>query len=53
MALISGIPGAVWAPGGTPRVIFSFTFVDGRITAIDILGDPDVVGRLDVAILNS
>jgi len=52
MALINGIPGAVWAPGGTPRVIFSFTFVDGRITAIDILGDPDVVSRLDVAILS-
>jgi RNA polymerase sigma factor (sigma-70 family) len=52
MALINGIPGAVWAPGGTPRVIFSFTFVDGRITAIDILGDPDVVSQLDVAILS-
>jgi RNA polymerase sigma-70 factor, ECF subfamily len=52
MALINGIPGAVWAPGGTPRVIFSFTFVDGRITAIEPLADPDVLSRLDVAILS-
>jgi RNA polymerase sigma-70 factor (ECF subfamily) len=52
MALINGIPGAVWAPGGTPRVIFSFTFVGGRITPIDTLADPDVVSRLDVAILS-
>jgi len=52
MALINGIPGAVWAPGGSPRVIFSFTFVDGRITAIDTLADPDVLSRLDVAILS-
>jgi hypothetical protein len=52
MALINGIPGAVWAPGGTPRVIFSFTFVARRITAIDTLADPGVVSRLDVAILS-
>ena len=52
LALIDGIPGAVWAPGGTPRVIFSFTFVDGRITAIDTLADPGVLSRLDVAILS-
>jgi RNA polymerase sigma-70 factor (ECF subfamily) len=52
MALINGIPGAVWAPGGKPRVIFGFTFVDGKITAIDTLADPVVVGQLDVAILS-
>jgi RNA polymerase sigma-70 factor, ECF subfamily len=52
MALINGIPGAVWAPGGRPRVIFTFTFVDGKITAIDTLADPDVFDRLDVAILS-
>ncbi len=52
MALINGIPGAVWAPGGKPRVIFGFTFVEGKITAIDTLADPVVVGQLDVAILS-
>jgi RNA polymerase sigma factor (sigma-70 family) len=52
LALVNGIPAAVWAPDGTPRVVFSFTFVGGKITAIDTLADPEVVGRLDVAILN-
>ena len=50
MALVNGIPGAVWAPGGTPRVVFSFTIVDGKITAIDTLAEPGVLDRLDVAI---
>jgi RNA polymerase sigma factor (sigma-70 family) len=52
MALLNGIPGAVWAPGGTPRVIFSFTIVDGKITAIDTLADPGVLDGLDVTILS-
>jgi len=51
LAMVNGIPAAVWAPGGTPRVVFSFTFVGGKITAIDTLADPEVLGRLDVAIL--
>jgi len=52
LALVNGIPAAVWAPGGTPRVVFGFTFVGGKITAIDTLADPDVLGRLDVVILS-
>jgi len=52
LALVNGIPAAVWAPGGTPRVVFGFTFVDGRITAIDTLADPRVLGQLDVTILS-
>jgi RNA polymerase sigma factor (sigma-70 family) len=52
LALVDGIPAAVWAPGGTTRVVFRFTFVAGKITAIDTLADPEVVGRLDVAILS-
>jgi RNA polymerase sigma-70 factor (ECF subfamily) len=37
--------------GGQPRVVFSFTLSDGKITAIDLLGDPDVLGQLDVVTL--
>lgn len=40
-ALIDGMPGLVWAPGGDPRVVFSFTVVEGVITAIDLIADPD------------
>jgi RNA polymerase sigma factor (sigma-70 family) len=52
IALVNGIPAGVWAPGGVLRVVFSFTFVGGKITAIDTLAEPDVLGRLDVTILS-
>jgi len=49
--LIDGAAGAVWAPGGTPRVVFGFTIADGKITAIDLLADPDHLAHLDLTIL--
>ncbi|MEA2655878.1 MAG: hypothetical protein QOI23_1243 [Chloroflexota bacterium] len=51
-ALVDGAPGAVWAPGGTPRVVFSFTIKETRIVAIDLLADPDHLGRLNLVILD-
>jgi RNA polymerase sigma-70 factor (ECF subfamily) len=51
LALIDGVAGLVWASGGRPRVVFSFTLTDGKITAIDLLGDPGMLGRLDVVML--
>src|SRR5437867_2173296 len=50
-ALIDGGPGLVWAPGGKARVVFAFTFREGRITGIDIVGDADRLRELDVVIL--
>lgn len=41
--MIDGAPGAVWAPGGTPRVAIVFTFAGERIAGIDLVADP---GRL-------
>ena len=32
------------AQEGTTKVAFGFTIVDGRITEIELLADPDVVG---------
>src|SRR5436305_834561 len=37
LALIDGVAGLVWASGGRPRVVFSFTLSGGKITAIDLL----------------
>jgi RNA polymerase sigma factor (sigma-70 family) len=51
-ALINGAPGAVWAPGGQPRVVFGFTIANGKIVAIDLLADPERLRQLDLAILN-
>jgi RNA polymerase sigma factor (sigma-70 family) len=50
-ALVDGAAGAVWAPGGRPRVVFAFTITDGRIAAIDLLADPDRLHRLDLTVL--
>jgi RNA polymerase sigma factor (sigma-70 family) len=50
-ALIDGAVGAVWAPGGKPRVVFGFTITGGKIVGIEILADPERLGLLDLAIL--
>jgi len=49
-ALVDGRPGAVWAPGGRPRVVFGFTINAGKITAIDLIADPARLDRLDLAL---
>ena len=49
-ALVDGVPGAVWAPGGKPRVVIGFTIRHGKIVRIDLLADPDRLGELDLAV---
>ncbi len=52
-ALMRGAVGAVWAPGGQPRVAFVFTITDGKIAAIDFIADPEHLRRLDPVILDA
>ncbi|MGO8950291.1 MAG: sigma-70 family RNA polymerase sigma factor [Ktedonobacterales bacterium] len=52
LALMSGAVGAVWAPGGQPRVAFVFTITDGKIVAIDFIADPARLRQLDPVILD-
>lgn len=47
-AVVDGAPAAMWAPGGRPLVVFLFTIVDGRITAIDIVRDPERIGAFTI-----
>jgi RNA polymerase sigma-70 factor, ECF subfamily len=49
LALVDGAVGLVWAPGGTPRAAFGFTIANGRVVAIDMVADPERLGRLNVA----
>jgi hypothetical protein len=51
-ALVDGAAGAVWAPGGRPRVVFGFTIRAGKIVGIDLLADPERLRRLDLVILD-
>jgi len=41
----------VWAAGGRPRVVFNFTLSSGKITAIDLVGDPGTLEQLDLVTL--
>jgi len=52
-ALIDGAHGAVWAPGGQPRVVFHFTITGSKIVAIEMLFDPGRLRELDLAILDA
>jgi RNA polymerase sigma-70 factor (ECF subfamily) len=44
--LVDGEPALVWSSGGRPRVIFRFTITDGRVAAIQMVADPEVLSRL-------
>jgi ketosteroid isomerase-like protein len=51
-ARVNGAMGAVWAPGGRPRVVFGFTVRGGKIVEIDVLADPARIRQLDLAVLD-
>jgi RNA polymerase sigma-70 factor, ECF subfamily len=52
-ATVGGEPGAAWAVHGKVRVAFGFTIgEDGRITAINLIGDPDVLTGLEIELVN-
>lgn len=48
--LVNGTAGVVVVPHGRPVSIMAFTVRNGRITAIDVLADPDRLDELDVAV---
>jgi hypothetical protein len=51
-ALVDGAAGAVWAPGGRPRVVFAFTIVDNKILEIELMADPERLRRLKLTVLH-
>ena len=46
--VVDGLVGAMWAPGGTPRSVLSFTVIDGKVASIEIMNDPDTIALLDL-----
>jgi len=52
-ALVNGAAGAVWAPGGQPRVAFGFTITRGKIVEIHLVADPERLRQLDLTVLNA
>jgi ketosteroid isomerase-like protein len=51
-ALVDGAPGLVIAPHGRPFAVLRFTVRRGRLAEIEVLADPDRLGRLDLAALD-
>ena len=49
--LVDGVVGLVWAPQGQLSRVLRFTISDGRITGVEIIGDPQRLGRLNLAVL--
>ncbi|MCX5211277.1 RNA polymerase sigma factor SigJ [Kitasatospora sp. NBC_00240] len=48
-ALINGVAGVVVATAGRAMSVMAFTVTGGRIVAIDVIADPDRLGKLDLA----
>jgi RNA polymerase sigma-70 factor, ECF subfamily len=53
LALVDGVPGAVWIQKGKLRVVFAFTVSGGRVTAIDLAADPARIAEVDVELLET
>jgi RNA polymerase sigma-70 factor (ECF subfamily) len=51
MALIDGVPGAVWAASGRPIVVFGFTVRNGKVAEIELAADSERLSRLKIEIL--
>src|SRR5262249_33149188 len=50
--LVNGVPGGVaWTPDGSPFAILAVTVRAGRIAAIDVLADPERLGRLALSVV--
>jgi RNA polymerase sigma factor (sigma-70 family) len=51
-ALVDGAPGLVMALRGRLVLVLAFTFADGAITGIDVIGDRDRLERIEIAVLD-
>ena len=47
-ALLNGAAAVAWMPDGELRVLFKFTTGGAKITAIDLIGDPEHLRQLDL-----
>ncbi|MDT0341472.1 sigma-70 family RNA polymerase sigma factor [Streptomyces litchfieldiae] len=51
LALVDGVPAAVWSHHGRPKAVFAFTIDEGKITRVTIDADPDRLRDLDIVFL--
>ncbi|MCU1452297.1 MAG: polymerase subunit sigma-70 [Acidimicrobiales bacterium] len=51
LALVDGVAGLAWVPGGAVRGAIQFTIVNDRIVQIDAIGEPERLEALEVVVL--
>jgi RNA polymerase sigma-70 factor (ECF subfamily) len=51
LALVDGVVGAVWAPGGRVRSVFAIDVRDGKVAAVGVHVDRDQVAAMDIELL--
>lgn len=51
-ALVDGIVGVAWAPGGRAKVVWDVTITGDKISRIDMVADPDSLNELELVILD-
>jgi RNA polymerase sigma factor (sigma-70 family) len=49
-ALVNGEAGAVWMPGGRPRVVFKFAISADKIVGIELIANPEDLRQVDLVI---
>ncbi|MBS0385511.1 MAG: sigma-70 family RNA polymerase sigma factor [Proteobacteria bacterium] len=48
LAIVDDDIAAIYAPGGKAAAVFDFTIENGRITAIDIIANPERLGAMEI-----
>jgi RNA polymerase sigma-70 factor (ECF subfamily) len=51
-ALVDGIVGLTWAPGGRAKVVWEMTITGDRVTRIDMIADAGSLEELELAVLD-
>lgn len=52
-ALVDGSVALIWAPGGQLRRVLKLRIDDGRISQIEIIGDPTRLREMDIAVVDA
>lgn len=52
LAVVDGLTGFVWAPAGEVRGVVQFRLDGDRVVAIDVTGDPERIGALEIVLLD-
>jgi RNA polymerase sigma-70 factor (ECF subfamily) len=52
VALVDGVAGLVWAPGGRTRGVVVFEVIDGKIVEINVTGDPESIQQFDIVLVD-